>query len=73
MAHGVGGQKRRNRNLAYWKYIHLLGGADPAQFKKFPGTFPALDSKYGATSQSNIPRSNAATARKFKVHRLGIR
>lgn len=67
MAHAVGGQKRRNRTLAYWKYIHLLsGGTDPDKVKNLPGTFPALDPKYGQTSQKNIPRSNIDTRNRFR-------
>ncbi|SOV06037.1 uncharacterized protein UDID_03442 [Ustilago sp. UG-2017a] len=67
MAHAVGGGKRRNRSLAYWKYIHLLsGGTSPDQLTKFPGTFPALDPKYGQTSQTNIPRSSITVATRFR-------
>lgn len=66
MAHAVGGIKRRNRNLAYWKYIHLLSGYNPDNFTNFPGTFPALDPKYGATNQTNIPKTGAITAKKYQ-------
>ncbi|SJX62444.1 uncharacterized protein SRS1_13293 [Sporisorium reilianum f. sp. reilianum] len=67
MAHAVGGDLRRNRNLAYWKYIHLLSGTtSPDQLRNFPGTFPALDPKYGATSQTNIPYSSTAVLAQFK-------
>lgn len=66
MAHAVGGNMRRNRNLAYWKYIHLLAGTDPDQVKQFPGTFPALDAKYGETTQRNIPRSSAGVVSRYR-------
>ncbi|KAJ1023465.1 hypothetical protein NDA16_003082 [Ustilago loliicola] len=72
MAHAAGGQKRRNRSLAYWKYIHLLsGGTDPDRVKNFPGTFPALDAKYGKTSQKNIPQSSSTVANRFRG--VGVR
>ncbi|SPO27155.1 uncharacterized protein UTRI_10617_B [Ustilago trichophora] len=67
MAHAVGGDRRRNRSLAYWKYIHLLSGTtNPDSLKNFPGTFPALDPKDGKTTQRNIPRSSSAVVSKFK-------
>lgn len=66
MAHAVGGSIRRNRSLAYWKYIHLLSGASPDSVKNFPGTFPNLDAKYGKTSQTNIPTSSKTVANRFK-------
>lgn len=71
MAHAVGGPHRRNRSLAYWKYIHLLSGANPDSVKQFPGTFPSLDAKYGRTNQTNIPRSNRATVASFRGVKLG--
>lgn len=67
MAHAVGGNHRRNRSLAYWKYIHLLSGTtSPDHLKNFPGIFPALDPKYGATTQTNIPTSSRAVSSRFK-------
>lgn len=66
MAHAVGGSIRRNRSLAYWKYIHLLAGYDPEQLKHFPGIFPSLDAKYGRTTQKNIPRSSSAVIAKYR-------
>lgn len=66
MAHAVGGPIRRNRSLAYWKYLHLLSGASPDSVKQFPGTFPALDPKYGRTKQTNIPTSRKTTLNQFK-------
>lgn len=67
MAHAVGGNIRRNRNLAYWKYIHLLSGTtNPDSLKNFPGSFPALEPEQGRTFQNNIPRSSSAELSKFK-------
>lgn len=71
MAHAVGGQKRRNRSLAYWKYIHLLSGTtNPASLRNFPGTFPALDANDGQTKQKNIPRSSGTVLAKFRGVKL---
>lgn len=66
MAHAVGGPIRRNRNLAYWKYIHLLAGTTLADLLgNFPGAFPALDPNT-RTNQSNIPRSSSIVLDSFK-------
>ncbi|KAN0063176.1 hypothetical protein ACQY0O_004340 [Thecaphora frezii] len=63
MARGLGGEKRRNRSLAYWKYIHLLAGHDASQYQSFPGSFPTLDPQHdGKTDQANIPRSSSLRA-----------
>ena len=70
MARGVGGEKRRNRTLAYWKYIHLLAGHGAGGYTKYPGKFPALDPTYSQTSQSNIPRSSASVISSFRGVRV---
>ncbi|GAK65398.1 uncharacterized protein PAN0_008c3615 [Moesziomyces antarcticus] len=66
MAHAVGGPKRRNRNLAYWKYINLLAGTG-ADLRNLPGTFPMLE---GKDPQRNVPASTSAGARRFKGAQL---
>ncbi|EPQ28902.1 uncharacterized protein PFL1_03703 [Pseudozyma flocculosa PF-1] len=72
MARGLGGTKRRNRSLAYWKYIHLLAGHRADDYQGFPGRFPTLDPKHGDNGQANIPRSRSlsstAAFRGRKVH-----
>ena len=67
MAHAVGGPLRRNRSLAYWKYIHLLSGStSPELLRKFPGNFPTLDSVYGDKTQEDVPKSSPRVANRFK-------
>ncbi|KAJ9480187.1 hypothetical protein PHBOTO_003412 [Pseudozyma hubeiensis] len=66
MAHAVGGPLRRNRSLAYWKYIHLLSGRTSSDsLKNFPGTFPALDPQ-AKTNQTDIPTSSRTILNRFK-------
>ncbi|SNX85587.1 uncharacterized protein MEPE_04296 [Melanopsichium pennsylvanicum] len=73
MAHAVGGQLRRNRSLAYWKYIHLLAGQGGKGLENFPGSFPSLNpqqsgnkTNFQNNNTSNIPRSSYSVANKFK-------
>ncbi|EST04699.2 hypothetical protein PSEUBRA_005977 [Kalmanozyma brasiliensis GHG001] len=66
MAHAVGGPKRRNRNLAYWKYLNLLSATrSPEELSGFPGSFPALDPTV-ETNQTDIPTSTAWFNRRFR-------
>ena len=41
-AKAAGGVARKNRTLAYWKYIHLLSGASASDYSSFPGSFTRL-------------------------------
>ncbi|PWN46786.1 hypothetical protein IE53DRAFT_336451 [Violaceomyces palustris] len=77
MARAVGGPHRKNRTLAYWKYIHLLSGSQPEAYRNFPGTFPALDKedkkKKGSkppppssSPQAQIPTSSESTLNSFR-------
>lgn len=67
---GAGGAVRRDRSLAYWKYIHLLAGYAASSYDSFPGTFPALDSRQKA--DSSIPTtSNKATLSAYKNTKIG--
>lgn len=40
----LGGVARKDRTLAYWKYVHLLAGdGDAASFNAFPGNFSEIN------------------------------
>ncbi|CAO1627934.1 unnamed protein product [Sympodiomycopsis kandeliae] len=43
-ARALGGSARKDRTLAYWKYIHLLAGGDASQYNAFPGNFKSISS-----------------------------
>lgn len=42
-ARALGGSARKDRSLAYWKYLHLLAGDNAADYSSFPGNFNNLD------------------------------
>lgn len=48
-AKAQGGVLRKDRTLSYWKYIHLLAGANAADLSAFPGQFASLQA-----SNSNV-------------------
>ncbi|CAO1612605.1 unnamed protein product [Jaminaea pallidilutea] len=43
-ARAAGGKARKDRTLAYWKYIHLLAGESASSYQDFKGTFPNITS-----------------------------
>lgn len=45
----AGGAMRKNRSLAYWRYIHLLSGQNVSDTSRFPGRFPALEQLHSYT------------------------
>lgn len=51
----AGGAMRKNRSLAYWRYIHLLAGQNVSDTSRFPGRFPALEKlhQYIDANQTN--------------------
>lgn len=42
-AKAMGGVNRKDRSLAYWKYINLLSGRSASSVQQYPGNFDNLD------------------------------
>jgi pimeloyl-ACP methyl ester carboxylesterase len=72
----AGGVHRRDRNLNYWAYLHLLSGA--SNVPDYPGLFPALDASGASTKNTSSTEtgtgttmysvSSAKTQKKFKTN-----
>lgn len=52
-AKAMGGVNRKDRSLAYWKYINLLAGKSPSSVSQFPGNFDQLDTSSFAGATLN--------------------
>lgn len=48
----AGGVRRRDRNLNYWAYLHLLSGTSTVP--AYPGLFPALDPSGASTKNVTV-------------------
>lgn len=63
MAQAWGGNARQQRSQAYYKYIWLMAGGDPAGVSKLYGNFPALP---GGRADPSLPQSNPSDLTRFR-------
>lgn len=69
-ARAQGGAPRKTRTLSYWKYIHLLAGANYDDYSSFPGTFASL--KGSNTNVDQFKVSGAKVSHQlFQVNGIG--
>lgn len=74
----AGGPHRRDRNLDYWAYLHLLSGREDVPVPAYAGLFPALDPTWAkaarskatvasVTGKGGYPVSNPLTLAAFRT------